>query len=143
MKSVCPQLRRYVRKNVRTNVRKKWSTGVEEIRCMTFDSEPSPFQFYCSVLLWQFDVRVRRSSFYLRICYFTFRTLNELCSYFKEKVHEASFVNFVFVSVQRHLEELKCCSQAFGLASGGLLPCLLALYSNMFDRWYPDMFWHV
>ena len=27
-------------------------------------------------------------------------------------------------------------------ASGGLLP-LNPVYSNMFDRWYPDMFWHV
>ena len=67
-------------------------------------------------------------------------------------MHAASFVNFVCVSVQRHmvaefgglltrLSMCGCCSQAFDLASDFLLPCLLALYSNMFDRWYPDMFW--
>ena len=36
-----------------------------------------------------------------------------------------------------------CCSRAFDLCSGGLLPCLNPVYSNMFDTWYPDMFWHV
>ena len=30
-----------------------------------------------------------------------------------------------------------CCSQAFDLSSGGLLPCLKPVYSNMFDRWSP------
>ena len=35
------------------------------------------------------------------------------------------------------------CSQAFDLASGGLLPVLIPVYSTMFDRWYPDMFWRV
>ena len=34
-------------------------------------------------------------------------------------------------------------SQAFYLASGGMLPCLMPVYSYMFDRWYPDMIWHV
>ena len=55
---------------------------------------------------------------------------------------EFSVSRCVFMT-EAGLEELKCCSQAFDLASGGLLPCLLALYTNMFDRWYPDMFWHV
>ena len=27
--------------------------------------------------------------------------------------------------------------------SGGVLPCLIPVYSYMFDTWYPDMFWHV
>ena len=27
--------------------------------------------------------------------------------------------------------------------SGGLLTCLIPVYSCMFDRWYPDKFWHV
>ena len=37
----------------------------------------------------------------------------------------------------------RCCAQAFDLATGGLLPCLIPVDSNMFDRWYPDMIWHV
>ena len=33
--------------------------------------------------------------------------------------------------------------QTFDLPSGGLLTCLLSFSSYMFDRSYPDMFWHV
>ena len=29
------------------------------------------------------------------------------------------------------------------LGSGGMLPCLMPVYLYMFDRWYPDMIWHV
>ena len=32
---------------------------------------------------------------------------------------------------------------AFDFPSGGLLPCLMPIYLYMFDRWYPDMIWHV
>ena len=32
---------------------------------------------------------------------------------------------------------------AFDFPSGGLLPCLMPVSLNMFDRWYPDMIWHV
>ena len=31
----------------------------------------------------------------------------------------------------------------FDFSSGGMLPCLMLVYSYMFDRWYPDMIWHV
>ena len=41
------------------------------------------------------------------------------------------------------LNMYRCCAQAFDLASGNLLACLIPVYSYMFDRWYPDMFWHV
>ena len=40
-------------------------------------------------------------------------------------------------------EHVPLLSQAFYLASGGMLPCLMPVYLYMFDRWYPDMFWHV
>ena len=40
-------------------------------------------------------------------------------------------------------EHVLLLSQAFYFASGGMLPCLMPVSSNMFDRWYPDMFWHV
>ena len=32
---------------------------------------------------------------------------------------------------------------AFDFASGGMLPCLMPDYWYLFDRWYPDMIWHV
>ena len=32
---------------------------------------------------------------------------------------------------------------AFDFASGGMLPCLMPDYLYLFDRWYPDMIWHV
>ena len=40
-------------------------------------------------------------------------------------------------------EHVPLLSQAFDLASGGMLPCLISIYSYMFDRWNPDMIWHV
>ena len=41
------------------------------------------------------------------------------------------------------LSILPLLSQAFDLASGAMLPCLIPVYSYMFDRWNPDMIWHV
>ena len=32
---------------------------------------------------------------------------------------------------------------AFDFASGGMLPCLMPVSLFIFDRWYPDMIWHV
>ena len=32
---------------------------------------------------------------------------------------------------------------AFDFPSGGLLPCLMPVSLYIFDRWYPDMIWHV
>ena len=40
-------------------------------------------------------------------------------------------------------EQVPLLSQAFDLASGAMLPCLIPVYSYMFDRWNPDMIWHV
>ena len=40
-------------------------------------------------------------------------------------------------------ERMSGSCQAFDLASGGMLPCLIPVYSYMFDRWNPDMIWHV
>ena len=37
----------------------------------------------------------------------------------------------------------RCCRKTFDLASGGLLTCLISVSLHMFDRSYPDMFWHV
>ena len=49
-------------------------------------------------------------------------------------VHCNAFVMF---------EHVLLLSLAFDFASGGMLPCLMPVYSCMFDRWYPDMIWHV
>ena len=45
----------------------------------------------------------------------------------------------------KHLwfEHVLLLSVAFDFASGGMLPCLMPVYWYMFDRWYPDMIWHV
>ena len=40
-------------------------------------------------------------------------------------------------------EHVLLLSLAFDFASGGMLPCLMPVYSYLFDRWYPDMIWHV
>ena len=40
-------------------------------------------------------------------------------------------------------EHVPLLSQAFYFASGGMLPCLMPVYSYMCDRWHPDMIWHV
>ena len=40
-------------------------------------------------------------------------------------------------------EHVLLLSQALYFASGGMLPCLMPVYSYMFDRRYPDMIWHV
>ena len=34
-------------------------------------------------------------------------------------------------------------TMAFDFHSGGLLPCLMPVSLYIFDRWYPDMIWHV
>ena len=40
-------------------------------------------------------------------------------------------------------EHVPLLSQAFDLASGGMLPYLIPVYSYIFDRWNPDMIWHI
>ena len=49
----------------------------------------------------------------------------------------------VYCNVFVMFEHVPLLSQAFYFASGGMLPCLIPVSSYMFDRWYPDMFWHV
>ena len=49
-------------------------------------------------------------------------------------VHCNAFVMF---------EHVPLLTLAFDFASGGMLPCLMPVYSYMFDRWNPDMIWHV